>query len=634
MERAHLKRRLTAVLIADVVGYSRLMDADEEGTHLRLAEHVKTLVEPKIAEHGGRMIRTAGDGFLVEFDSAVDAVHCGLEIHRELAERNAAWAPNRRMQFRIGVNTGDVIVDGHDIYGNSINIAAHLEGLAEPGGVYVTRSVREQLQGLPSLVFEDRGERRVKNIKTPIRVYRVTYCPDHKPRFVYRAVAIAQRFSSSRPSARTTLLSTAVLATLVTLGLAGVPTWRDWRAAPRASIMVLPFLNLSGDRAEDYFADAVTDDVTTDLSRVPGAFVISSATAFSYKGKAVSERQIGEECGVRYLLEGSIRRSGTRVQTNARLVDAVSAVQLWADRFDNELTDLFELEEAITGRISASLDAQLVQAEYRRVLAQPAASADAVDLRLRAIGLYITGISPEHTLAARGLLRDSVRLDPQSAQSWAWLADLLASDYLNRWNNAGRDELAEAQQAAERAVAIDPYMYLAHFARGFIYRARGENTAALDAFAQALKLNRNFARGYAQEANELINVGRPAEAPRLVEKAMALSPRDPGLGVFYWILGRAHFFSKHYPEAIVWLRKSVDARPNLWFNRLYLVSAYTLLHDESAARAALHEFYGRFSGYSLAQVISHEQDIPASPFIRVGLEDFHAGLRVAGMPEH
>ena len=388
---------------------------------------------------------------------------------------------DRRIQFRIGINTGDVIVDDRDIYGNSVNIAARLEGLAEPGGVYVTRGVREQLQGQPSLLFEDRGERRVKNIKAPIRVYRVAYIPAQRAVGFGAVVAsMGGRFSAFRGKVSATLLSTVILATLVTLGLAGVPSWRDWRAPPRGSIMVLPFSNLSGDRAEDYFADAITDDVTTDLARLPGTFVISSATAFTYKGKAINARQIGQECGVRYLLEGSIRRLGTRVETNARLIDAASAEQLWADHFDNQLTDLFELQEAVTGRIAASLDSQLVQAEYRRMLAKPAANADAVELRLRAMGLYLSGITPEHTLAARALLKDSVRLDPQSAQSWAWLANLLASDYLNRWNNAGKDELAEAQQAIERALVIDPYMYLAHFARGYINRALGENAAALD----------------------------------------------------------------------------------------------------------------------------------------------------------
>jgi tetratricopeptide (TPR) repeat protein len=294
------------------------------------------------------------------------------------------------------------------------------------------------------------------------------------------------------------------------------------------------------------------------------------------------------------------------------------------------------LEEAISGRIAASLDIQLVQAEYSRTMIEPAASIDAVDLRLRAKGLYFNGITPEHTLAARHLLEDAVRLDAKSAESWAWLADLLASDYLNRWNNAGKDQLAEAEHAVARALAVDPYFSLAHFANGFIHRAKGENAAALDAFAHAVKLNQNFARGYVQEADELINAGRPAEAPPLVRKAIVLSPRDPSLGVFYWNLGRASFFSNRYHDAIPWLRKAVELRPNLWHNWLYLVSAYALLGEEGEARNVLAEFNGhalyRDRKFTLAIVEDYERANPSeNPVIIEGRKKFHEGLLKAGM---
>jgi adenylate cyclase len=639
MENPHLRRRLTAVLMADVVGYSRLMGVDEEGTHCRLASHIEDLLKPKIAENHGRLIRTAGDGFLVEFDSAVDAVRCGLDIQRELAGHNAGVPTDRRIQLRIGVNAGDVIVDNQEIYGNSVNIAARLEGLAEAGGVCVTRGVRDQLEGQPNLSFEDRGERRVKNIRTPIRVYRVTYREENRKGFWHSLIARRSFSVARRVSTRAILLSTVVLAASITIGMVGLPTWRDqWRLAPRESIVVLPFSNFSGDREQDYFADAVTDDLTTELSRLPGSFVIASATAFAYKGKAVDARQIGQECGVRYLLEGSIQRSGTRVQTNARLIDAASAAQLWADRFENEITDLFDLQDAISGRIAASLNIQLVQVEYRRAIAEPRANADAVDLRLRAMGLYINGITPEHTLAARGLLKDAIRLDPTSAESWAWLADLLASDYLNRWNDAGKDQLQEAEEAVQRALAIDPYNYLAYFANGFIHRARGENAAALDAFNQALKLNHNFARGFVQKANELINAGKPDEAPPLVERAIKLSPRDPSLGVFYWNLGRAYFFADQYRDAVPWLQKAVDLRPNLWHNWLYLASSYVLIGDETAARKVLSDFNNyylyRDRRFTLATVKELEQANPnVNPIIVAGREKFHEGLLRAGMKE-
>jgi adenylate cyclase len=380
IEDTHLKRRLTAVLIADVAGYSRLMSLDKEGTHLRLAGYVRDPIEPQIAENQGRLIRTSGDGFLVGFVSAVDAVRCGLAIQREIAKRNEALPSDRRIQFRIGINTGDVIVDDREISGNSVNIAARLEGLAEPGGVYVTRSVREQLLGQPSLSFEDRGERRVKNFARPIRAYRVTQVEDRAP-----AEGIVAR-------ARTLLLTRLILhwrgAGLTAIGLvlaaavtiAALPIRLDYSLmSPRASIMVVPFGNVSNVPGQDYFADAVTDDITTDLSRLSDTLVISPATAFTYNEKAIDPRQIRHGFGVRYLLEGSIRKDGMRVQTNAQLVDTRSAAHIWADRFETEIADLSDLQDAITGRVASSLHIELIKAENRRAVAERPADPDAID---------------------------------------------------------------------------------------------------------------------------------------------------------------------------------------------------------------------------------------------------------------
>lgn len=640
MESAPLRRRLKAILLADVVGYSRLMSLDEEGTHVRLADYVKDLIEPKIAEYHGRLIRSMGDGFLVEFDSAVDAVRCGLDVQGALADHNTGVARDRRIQLRIGINTGDVIVDERDIYGNSVNIAARLEGLAEPGEIYVTRGVRDQLQGYPAFSFEDKGDRRVKNIQYPIRVYRVRHLHDQSRKVPPSALVICGHFFSRAASylnARAVTLGIVTLALAVAVAGLSLPIWRDHsRLPPHASIVVLPFNNLSNDPGEDYFADAVTDDLTTDLSRLSGTFVIARATAFTYKGKAVDARQIGQECGVRYLLEGSIIRIKTRVQTNARLIDAGSGLQLWADRFENEVADLFELQEAITGRIAASLDIQLVRAESRRAIAERVANPDGVDLRLRAMGLYISGITPEHTLAARRLLEEALRLDPRSGEAWAWLADLVASDYLNRWNDTGKDQLEEAATAVERALAIDQTLALAHFANGLVQRAKGEHQAALDAFSQALKLNPSFARAYAQGAAQLVNVGRPKEAPPLVEKAIKLSPRDPSLGVFYWIIGRAEFFSADYHNAIASLEKSVGLRQNLWYNRLYLVSAYALVGNQDQASRVLSEFnsHPQFHGYTLERVDLSEGANPnENPVVVAGRQKFHEGLLKAGMAE-
>jgi class 3 adenylate cyclase/TolB-like protein/Tfp pilus assembly protein PilF len=646
MDRGHLRRRLTAVLIADVVGYSRLMGVDEEGTHLRLAGYVKDLIEPKIVGNRGRLIRTAGDGFLVEFESAVDAVRCGLDIQRELAERNAGVPADRRIQLRIGINAGDVIVGDQEIYGNSVNIAARLEELAEPGGICVTRNVRDQLQSHPDLVFEDRGQRKVKNFSQPIRIYRVRRVEQQQRRAFpadlfdgTRAFSRAVFFAHRRSAIWTSIL----LAVAASITVAALPLRRDYALlSPRASIMVLPFRNVSSIPGQDYFADAVTDDVTTDLSRLSDTVVISPGTAFTYKGKAVDPRQIGREFGVRYLLEGSIRKDGMQVQTNAQLVEARTAAHIWADRFDTELADLSELQDAITGRIASSLHIQLLQAEHRRAIAERPTDPDAIDLRLHAMALLVAGPSPEHHLSARQFLEESLQRDPQSAESWSQLAGLLVNDYLNSWNEAkqsgeaGKDLLRRAEKALEEALKIDPTVAEAHLADGFIRRAKGDHQGALDAFDRAAQLDPNSARAYAQKANQLVMVGRPKEAPPLVLKAIALSPRDPYAGTFYWVLGRAYFVMQNYDAAIVWLRKAVEVRPNVWYSRAYLLAAAAHLgrQEQPELRAALSDYNGKFSGYTVQRIRDlYEKELPHTDAVmQASIQALYNGLQKAGVP--
>jgi class 3 adenylate cyclase/TolB-like protein/Tfp pilus assembly protein PilF len=643
MGGAHLKRRLTAVLIADVVGYSRLMSVDEEATHVRLAGYMEDLIEPKIAENQGRLIRTSGDGFLVEFNSAVDAVRCGLAIQREIAKRNEALPADRRIQFRVGINTGDVIVDNREIYGNSVNIAARLEGLAEPGGVYVTRSVRDQLHGQPSLSFEDRGERRVKNFARPIRAYRVRQVEDRVPGLgiIARARTLlrTQLFLHWRAASATSI----ALAGTVALTVAALPLRLDYSMmSPRASIMVLPFRNVSNTPGQDYFADAVTDDITTDLSRLSDTLVISPGTAFTYKGKAVDPRQIGREFRVRYLLEGSIRKDGTQVQTNAQLVDTRNAAHIWADRFDTDIADLSDLQDAITGRIASSLQIELVKAESRRAIAERPADPDAVDLRLHAVALILAGPSPEQHLSARQFLEASLQRDPQSAESWSQLAGLLVNDYLNNWNEAkqsgeaGKDLLRRAEKALAEALTIDPTVAAAHLADGFIRRAKGDHQGALDAFDRAVQLDRNSARANAQKANQLVMVGRPKEAPPLVLKAIALSPGDPYVGTFYWVIGRAYFVMQDYDDAIVWLRRAVEVRPNVWYNRAYLLAAYAHLgrHEQPEGRTALSDYNGGFSGYTVQRIRDlYEKELPhPDPLMQASIQALYDGLQKAGIP--
>lgn len=402
----------------------------------------------------------------------------------------------------------------------------------------------------------------------------------------------------------------------------------------KPSILVLPFRNMSGDGSQDYFTDAVTSDLTVDLSRMRDIAVISAATALTYKGSSLSTRQIGRELGVRYLVVGSIGRSGDLVRTNVQLLDAASDEQLWGDRFENRFIDLGGLEDAITGRIAASLNIQLVRAEGRRADQVP--QPDALDLRLRATSLLFSSVAPEHTLATRQLLQRSAALDPSSAETWARLGDIIASDYLTNWNDTGEEQLQEAEEAVRKALLIDPNHALAHLAHGIIQRARGEHHSALEAFSRAIELDHNFAWAYAQKGNQLILVGRPAEAPTFVERAIRLSPHDPSIGMFHWIIGRALFFTEEYQQAIPWFRKSVETRPNLWFNHLYLVSACALADTPEQAIRALSEFNRRFSNtaYTLAVVEARESATPNDdPIVVAARAKFHEGLLRAGMPE-
>src|SRR3984893_14582017 len=346
MTTATATRRLTAILVADVVGYSRWMGAEEEGTHERVKAHLVELVDPKIREHHGRIVKTTGDGVLAEFASVVDEVGCAGEIQRAMADRDLDLAEERRLRFRIGINLGDVIADGGDIYGDGVNIAARLEGIAEPGGICISGGVRDQIRDKLPYPFEDRGEQSVKNIARPERVYAL------------RLEAIAGLLTASAPPATS--------------------VWQP-TVAPRLSIVVLPFTNLSDDREQQYFADGITEDLTTDLSRIAGMFVISRNTAFTYRNKQVDTRQIGRELGVRYVLEGSVRRSGNQLRVTAELIDVETDAHLWAARFDRETADLFTLQNEITNGISAALNLELVAAEAAR----PTNNPDALDYILR-----------------------------------------------------------------------------------------------------------------------------------------------------------------------------------------------------------------------------------------------------------
>jgi class 3 adenylate cyclase/TolB-like protein/Tfp pilus assembly protein PilF len=629
MSGERVERRLAAILAADIAGYSRLMGADEEGTHAALKAIRRELGDPMIAEHRGRIFKSTGDGLLAEFTSVVDAVRCAVELQTAMSGRNAGVVAERRIEFRIGVNVGDVIIDGEDIYGDGVNIAARLEALAEPGGVCISARVHEDVVGKVETHFHDLGEQALKNIGRPVRVYRVGAMSASGGSAPLRRRGLKQAIDAAHAAIKSMTRRGGRAARKTAPG----PV-RAAETPARPALLVLPFRNATGDPEQEYFTDAVTADLTVDLSRIRDIAVISAASAHIYKDRPVDTRNIGRELGVRYIVLGSIARIAERIRTNVQLVDAATGEQLWGDRFENEFTELTALHDAVTGRVAASLNVQVIRAEGRRAEKSP--QPDALDLRLRAASLFFGSIAPEHTLKARQLLQRSLSLDPSSAEAWARLAEVIAGDRLNRWNNTGVEHLREAEAAAHRALEIDPNNALAHVANGLIHRTRGEHLSALESFSRGIELDPNFAFAYAHKGSELIAVGRPAEAPAWVERALRLSPHDPSLGIFYWIAGRAHFFTGQYDEAVDWLHKSVRARPNLWYNRLYLVSAYALLGKTEEAGKALAEFHRRFPepGYTLAVVRRQEGSNPNSnPVVVGGRERFHEGLRRAGMAE-
>jgi adenylate cyclase len=614
-------RRLTAVLLADVVGYSRMMSDDEDATHARVSLQARELIDPTVSRYNGRFVRSMGDGMLVEFASALDAVRCALDIQRGLAISQAN-EPDR-IQLRIGINTGDVLVDQRDIYGNSVNITARLEAMAVPGRACVSQSIYDQTRGQPDLYFADRGTHRVKNIPYPIHVFEAAYEPI--------PISPLARLFPRR-------IRWAVAGTITAIALAsaaGALTFgeQDKIVARTNSIVVLPFRNVDGDAADDYLADAITDDVTTELSRLRHAWVIASATALTFKGNTTDVRQIGREIGVRYALEGSVKRAGAVVQVNAQLVDTTSGMNLWADRFVHETASLLDLQNTVIARIAISLNDEVLKGGVPHELGTLAADGNPVDERLRAMSA-LTGIpTPEKYLEARQHTEAGLRADPENAHLWALLATVQVSDYLNSWNDAGMAEVDRAEQAADKAISLDPNVALAQYARGFVRRIRGDHDGACAAFQEAIRLDPNFARAYAQLANELVFLGRAGEAIAMAEEAVRLSPKDPSIGVFRWVQGRAFFALGDYPNAIKWLGESARLRPNLWFSQAWLTAAYALNNQASEAQAARDRFKNTFPKYSLAQIaeVYGKETRHSGEALKAASTDLLKGLQKAGL---
>jgi adenylate cyclase len=591
-------RRLAAIFAADVAGYSRLMSVDEEGTHERLRAHSRELVDPKISEHSGRIVKTTGDGILAEFPSVVDAVRCAAELQRAMIDREAAMAADRRIRFRIGINLGDVIVEDDDIFGGGVNVAARLEALAEPGGICISRMVRDQIRDKLAYAFEDLGEQTVKNIARPVRMYAL------------------------HPEA---------IANLPAAGALSTPPISPLPVAPRLSIVVLPFTNLSNDAEQKYFADGITEDLTTDLSRIGGSFVIARNTAFTYEGKPVDAKRVGRELGIRYILEGSVRRSGDRVRVNAQLVDAESGGHLWAERFDRDRGDLLDLQNEITGRIAATVGRELVIAEARRPTKHP----DVLDYILKGRATSSKPRSRERYDEAICLFEAALGLDARSAEAQSYLAQAFVGRVLDLVSDSPAADIQRGEELIERVLAASPNSALAHFVKGQILRAQSRPEDAIFEYETTITLDRNHAGAYGYLGACKLLTGSVDDVIPHEEQAIRLSPRSPDIGGCYFYIGAAHLLLSRLGEAILWLEKARNTYA--WFHPVHasLAAAYALKGENEQAFAALAEARKRSDHYAS---ISHLKAAPGrqwleAPKLRALAEPtYFAGLRAAGMP--
>ena len=592
-------RRLAAILAADVVGYSRLMGADEEGTHERVKAHLRELVDPKITEHHGRIVKNTGDGLLAEFASVVDALRCSTEMQAGMAERNTAVPADKRIEFRIGLHQGDVVIEEHDIFGDAVNVAARLEGLAEAGGICVSARVRGDAAGKLDLAFEDMGQQELKNIARPVRVY-----------------ALRPQGTAGLPTAR------------VSLAASNPPPG----VAPRLSIVVLLFANLSNDPDQQYFADGITEDLTTDLSRIPDMLVISRNTAFSYRNKPINTKQIGRELNVRYVLEGSVRRSGNRARVNAQLIDAETDAHSWAERFDRATDDLFALQDEVTSHIAAALNVELLRAEAARPVEHP----DAFDYILRARAAHNNGAPARENFAcAIGLVENALVLDPSSSNAKGFLAELLAGRVLEQITDTVAADIQRAEQLIKETLAATPQNPLAHFAKAQILRCQNQFEAAIPEFEIAIALNRNWVGAIAALGLCKFFAGSIDDAIPAQEQAIRLSPRDPRIANWYWGIGMVHLLRSRTNEAILWIEKARGENPGAAGPHAWLASAYALEGETERAAGELAEAR-RLSGdhryASIAQFKSTASfGVPKTNALAE--TTFFTGLRKAGVTE-
>jgi len=587
MEReqpVRVRRRLAAIVAADVAGYSRLMHDDEEATHAKLTALLADCVTPAIAEHGGRIVKNTGDGFMAEFPSAVQAVRASVQFQTRINELTIGDAEDRRIALRVGVNIGDVIVEPHDIFGDGVNIAARLEGIAEPGGICISSSTYDQVRGRAGIEFADLGEQNLKNIDRPVRVY-----------------ALVRDGSSAATQAERARLGPL--------------------SPPRLSIVVLPFANLSGDPKQEYFVDGVTESLTTDLSRINGAFVIARNTAFTFKGNPVDVKKLGRELNIRYVLEGSVQRGSNRLRVNVQLVDAETGSHLWAERFDKPIVDLFDMQDEIVSRLANALDAELIAAEARR--AEHSVRPDAMDLVFQGRSWFNRGLIPDYMTQARRFFDQALALDPENIEAMVGLARVDQNVGASLMTDDRSAHLAVAETTITKVLSLSPKHASAHAILGSVQIFTKRAAQSIAEFERALELDRNLARAHALIGLAKLFLGRGEETEPHVNEAFRLSPRDTFAPEWLTYVGTAKAQLGADAEAVSWMRRGLDANRNFSLAHFILGAALARLGELEQARAAIQAGLALDPKFTIHRFRTH------APRDKRLIE----GMRLAGVPE-
>jgi adenylate cyclase len=611
-----MERKLTAILSADVKGYSRLMGEDEEGTIHTLTVY-REVMTTFIQQHG-RVVDSPGDNLLAEFASVVDAVRCAVEIQQALKAKNAALPDHRKMEFRIGLNLGDVVVEGERIYGDGVNIAARVEGLAEPGGICLSGTVHDQIENKLALSYEYVGEQTVKNIAKPVRVWRVVM-DEAAAALAATQAALRQASPETRGRgtthhARLTWPKGAMVLMSLLLLVGGIISVHHLSFHPptpstnipleqppalplpdKPSLIVLPFVNLSKDPDQDYFSDGLTETLTGDLSKISSLFVIARNSAFTYKGKAVKVQDVGREMGVRYVLEGSVLKADNQVRINAQLIDTTTGYHLWSERYDRDLKGIFALQDEITQKILTALQVKLTQGEQAYLVRKRPDNLEAYDSFLRG-WTYYWRFTKEANTQARQMFERAINLDPKFAAAYAGLSIAYLQEWVNQWS-LDPQTLEQVLKLGQRAIALEDSLPLAHTAVSWVYLLKKQLEPAIAESERAIALDPNYTLGYADLALLLNFAGRPEEAIGLAEKAMRLDPHYPAFFVSY--LGHSYYWLRRYEEAIAAQKRALTMSPDFLHAHAHLAAIYSELGRKEEAQAEAAEVLRISPNYSL-----------------------------------